>query len=198
MNQLEQRIMDISRRHRLSHLGSCFTALPIIAGIYEKMQPTDRFVLSNGHAALALYVVLEHHGKADAEELVTRHGIHPERDIDCGIFVSTGSLGMGLPIAVGMAYANRGADVYCLISDGECAEGSIWEALQFIDDHQLINLKVHVNMNGVAAYKAVNIPSLTRRLTTFLPTITIHYTNVHDVVQFDSDLQAHYKPANQL
>jgi hypothetical protein len=53
-------------------------------------------------------------------------------------------------------------------------------------------------MNGVAAYKAVNIPSLTRRLTTFLPTVMIHYTNVHDVVQFDSDLQAHYKPANQL
>ena len=60
LDKLNQRIFDISLSHKLSHLGSCFTALPIIYEIFESKKPEDKFILSSGHAGLAYYVVLEH------------------------------------------------------------------------------------------------------------------------------------------
>jgi transketolase len=192
INKLNQRILDISKKHNLSHLGSCFTALPIIYDIYSKKQLNDKFILSNGHAGLALYVVLEHFHNVDAEYLLTKHGIHPERDIENFIDVSTGSLGLGITIAAGIAISNPNINVYCLISDGECAEGSIWEALRFIDDENLSNIEIHANLNGWAAYKEVNTEKLTNKLKTFLPNINIHYTDVNEVIKFETPLAAHY------
>lgn len=189
--------MEISIKHRLSHLGSCFTALPILIEIFTRMRKTDKFVLSNGHAGLAYYVVLEHFRGVNAEELLETYGIHPERDLRLGVDVSTGSLGMGLPIAVGMAYANKHIDVYCLISDGECAEGSIWEALQFVSDTKLSNIHIYANLNNVAAYRSVDAHALSQRLLTFYEKINIRFTNVHDVVVFPTDISAHYFTANE-
>jgi transketolase len=192
INKLNKRILEISINHKLSHLGSCFTALPIIYEIYSKKKPEDKFVLSSGHAGLALYVVLEHFYNVNAEHLLETYGIHPERDLDQFIEVSTGSLGLGITIATGIALANRDINVYCLISDGECAEGSIWEALRFIDDENLSNIEVHANINGWAAYKQVDVEKLTNRLKAFLPSINIHYTDVNEVIKFETPLAAHY------
>ena len=192
IDKLNKRILEISVKHNLSHLGSCFTALPIIYEIYNKKKPEDKFVLSSGHAGLALYVVLEHFYRVDAEYLLETHGIHPERDLENFIDVSTGSLGLGITIAAGIALANRNINVYCLISDGECAEGSIWEALRFIDDENLSNIEVHANVNGWAAYKQVDVKKLTNRLKSFLPNINIHYTDVNEVIKFEMPLAAHY------
>lgn len=192
IDKLNKRILEISVKHNLSHLGSCFTALPIIYEIYNKKKPEDKFVLSSGHAGLALYVVLEHFYKVDAEYLLETHGIHPERDLENFIDVSTGSLGLGITIAAGIALANRNINVYCLISDGECAEGSIWEALRFIDDENLSNIEVHANVNGWAAYKQVDVEKLINRLKSFLPNVNIHYTDVNEVIKFETPLAAHY------
>jgi len=120
----------------------------------------DIFVLSCGHAGLALYVVLEKYLKHDAEELFEKHGVHPNRDIENGIWCSTGSLGHGLGIAVGMALADRKRKVYCLLSDGEMMEGSVWEALRIAREQRLDNLKVYLNMNGYGAYKVIDRPEL--------------------------------------
>jgi transketolase len=196
INKLNKRILEISVKHNLSHLGSCFTALPIIYEIYNKKKPEDKFVLSSGHAGLALYVVLEHFYGVDAEHLLETHGIHPERDLENFIDVSTGSLGLGIIIATGIALANPNIKVYCVISDGESAEGSIWEALRFIDDENLSNIEVHANVNGWAAYKPVNSDKLTQRLKSFLPEINIHYTDVNEIIQFETSLAAHYVMAN--
>jgi len=196
LNKLNKRILEISIKHHLSHLGSCFTALPIIYEIYSKKNPTDKFVLSNGHAGLALYVVLEHFYGVDAEHLFETHGIHPERDLKNFIDVSTGSLGLGITIAAGMALANSNRKVYCVISDGESAEGSIWETLRFIDENQIKNIEIHVNINGWAAYKPVDSVKLTQRLKSFLPEINIHYTDVNEIIQFETPLAAHYTMAN--
>ena len=116
IDKLNKRILEISIKHKLSHLGSCFTTLPIIYEIYSKKRPEDKFVLSNGHAGLALYVVLEHFYNVDAEHLLETYGIHPERDIENFIDVSTGSLGLGITIATGMALANSNIKVYCIMN----------------------------------------------------------------------------------
>ncbi len=165
---LKRRIIDISYRHKLSHLGSCLTAVDIIDEIFSIKKPDEKFVLSSGHAGLALYCVIEkyHHLRLpldagdcqcmNAEKIFEHHGVHPDRCKKCGLDCSTGSLGQGLPIAVGMALADRSKNVYCLISDGECAEGSIWEALRIAQEQKLGNLKIYVNMNGWGAYKEIN------------------------------------------
>jgi transketolase len=197
INKLNERILEISIKHNLSHLGSCFTALPIIFEIYNKKKPKDKFILSSGHAGLALYVVLEHFYNVDAEHLLETYGIHPERDLDQFIEVSTGSLGLGITIAAGIALANPNINMYCLISDGECAEGSIWEALRFIDEENLSNIEVHANVNGWAAYKSVDTEKLTNRLKAFLPSINIHYTDVNEVIKFETPLAAHYTVINK-
>jgi transketolase len=196
IDKLNKRILEISIKHKLSHLGSCFTTLPIIYEIYSKKRSEDKFVLSNGHAGLALYVVLEHFYNVDAEHLLETYGIHPERDIENFIDVSTGSLGLGITIATGMALANSNIKVYCIISDGESAEGSVWEALRFIDENQIKNIEVHANINGWAAYKSVNTEKLTKQLKSFLPEIKIHNTDLNEVIQFETPLSAHYLTAN--
>lgn len=157
LTPLEQRILEISYKHKLSHIGSCLTAVKIIDEIYSKKKPDERFVLSCGHAGLALYVVLEKYNIANAEYLLDQCGVHPDRilggeAIDC----STGSLGQGLPIALGMALADRSKNVYCLVSDGECSEGSVYEALNIMNDEKINNLYVHLNYNQFGAYRTSN------------------------------------------
>jgi transketolase len=155
--QLEKRILDISYRHKLSHIGSCLTAVHIIDYIYKIMGPEDVFVLSSGHAGLALYVVLEKRRGLDAEKLFKKHGVHPTRDLDDLIYCSSGSLGHGFSIALGFATRRKSGWVYCLSSDGELAEGSISEAAHFIGENKKhLRLSWYVNNNGYAAYRKTN------------------------------------------
>ena len=171
--RLAQRIIDISYEERLSHLSSCLSALPIIEEIYNKKEDDEVFILSNGHAGLALYVMLEELYGIDPVMLLHKHGIHPNRDLENRLHCSTGSLGSGLPIAIGHALANPEKKVYCMISDGEAAEGSIWESLRFINDSNVDNIEVYVNVNGLSAYDEVDVDYLVSRLCVFLPTINI-------------------------
>jgi transketolase len=156
MNDLEKRILEISFKYKLSHLGSCLTAVDIIDEIYSKKKPDEPFILSCGHAGLALYVVIEKYEGVNAEEIFKHHGVHPDKCDKCHIYCSTGSLGQGLPIALGMALADRNKNVYCLISDGECAEGSIAEALRIKKEYGVDNLKVYCNYNGWGAYRKID------------------------------------------
>jgi len=187
--KLKDRILDISYRHKLSHIGSCLTAVNIIDAVYTVKNEDEKFVLSAGHSALALYVVLEKHFGVDPEFLVAYSGVHPDRlntmtksgsVIDC----STGSLGQGLPIAVGMALADRNKRVYCLISDGECSEGSIWEALSLADEKRLKNLSIIINVNGLSAYKKVEGSDLYERFKAFGLAVDIVGDRTKKIQQF--------------
>jgi transketolase len=189
--ETKKRIVQIAYDNRLSHLGSYFSCLPVVDEIYSKKNKDDIFILSCGHAALALYVVLEKYEDADASKLFKKHGGHPHRNVEDGIHCSTGSLGMGLPFAVGKALANKNREVHCLISDGECAEGSIWESLKFIYENNLKNIQVYVSVNGYSAYDAVDSDYLDKRLQSFLPDINIRYTKVNEF-SFLKGLNAHY------
>lgn len=164
---LVRRIIEISYKHRLGHLGSCFSSLDILDCMYSIRNFDEAVVLSNGHAGVALYVVLEKYGFANAEDLFIKHGVHPNRDLANGIYVSSGSLGQGLPIAVGMALSDKSKNVYCVVSDGECAEGSIWEALRIASEQKLNNLKIAVNANGYSGYDEIDIKSLPLKFKSF-------------------------------
>jgi len=188
---MQKRIVELTHKHKLGHLGSCLTALPILDHIYKTKKDTDIVVLSSGHAGLALYTVLEEYEGCDADELVEKHGVHPNRDLENGIFVSTGSLGSGILVAVGYALANRTRDVHVLISDGECAEGSVWEALAFAYKADLKNLKVHANVNGYSAYDPVNRWYLWIRLKAFFWRTHVWFTTTPPIA-FLEGLKAHY------
>lgn len=191
MVELKKRIVEIAYKHKLGHLGSYFSALEIIDSIYKKMNKDDIFILSSGHAALALYVCLEKYRGQNAEELFLKHGGHPHWDEEAGIHCSTGSLGLGITIALGRAIANKNRKVHVLISDGESAEGSVWEALKTIVEQNIKNIEIHVNINGYAAYREVDIDYLSNRLKAFLPNINLYYTTVEHF-PFLKELNAHY------
>ncbi len=178
MSPLEKRVLEISYHKHLTHIGSALTALPIIKEIYKTKRPDEKFVLSSGHAGLGLYVVLESRGGRNAEEIFEHHGVHPDECRECGLDCSTGSLGHGLSIAAGMALADRSKRVFCLVSDGECMEGSTWEALRIIEEQKLDNLHIHFNFNGFGGYKRINTYDLYARLSSFRVNKKVHFTSI--------------------
>lgn len=143
LTALKKRILDLSKKHGLSHVGSNLSAVDILDEVY----PLGEVVLSAGHAGLALFVVQEKYEKADAEKLLLKHGIHAPM---------FGSLGHGLPIAVGKALADRKKQIYCVTSDGEMMEGSMWEALRIAGQLKLKNLHILVNANGYGGLKTIS------------------------------------------
>lgn len=163
MKDLQKRILQISYEQGLSHIGSCLTIVDIIDSIYGMKKKDEKFVLSCGHAHLAHLVVRE---KYEGYKIGKIHDIHCNTKDGCD--VPTGSLGSGLPIAVGMALADRTKAVYCVISDGECFEGSIWESINIAAELQLKNLIIAVNANGLSAYKEVDRDRLLNKLNSFV------------------------------
>lgn len=187
---LRKRILEISHASHVSHLGSCFTAIDSIDVIYDIKKKHEKFVLSNGHAGIAWYAVLEKHGYI-TEDDIKKLNIHPDRNPLFDIHVSTGSLGQGLPIAVGLAIANKDENVYCMLSDGECTEGSIWEALVVAKEQKLTNLKIIINANGWSAYNEVDLKYLMQRIKAF----GFHVKKVdgHNKYMIKKQLQSHIK-----
>ncbi|MGO0862445.1 transketolase, partial [Clostridioides difficile] len=124
-----------------------------------KMDDRDRFVLSKGHAAPALYATLAEKGFFPEEELLTLRKFgsklqgHPDMKKVAGIDMSTGSLGQGLSAANGMALAgkldNKDYTVYTILGDGEIQEGQIWEAAMTASHYKLDNLIAFVDLNGL-------------------------------------------------
>ncbi len=143
-----RRMVEIDYLHKHRHLPGSLSALPIIIKIFENMGEDDVFILSKGHSCAALYAVLEAVGKHPYCSLV-----HPEKDWENGVTITSGSLGHGLPIAVGLAYGRKLAGqtgiVHVLMGDGECQEGTTWEALHMARRLNLYrDLVVHLDDNG--------------------------------------------------
>lgn len=155
ISDLAKRCVELSFRHKLTHVSSVLNTVDLIAEIYGLREPNvDPFILGNGHAALALYVVLESLGKCDAEKMIEKHGVHPSRDMGDGIWCSSGSLGQAETIAVGMALADPNRKVWLVTSDGSCMEGSVYEAFR-IAGRYTANLKIYIVFNGTGAYGTI-------------------------------------------
>ncbi|MCR4329761.1 MAG: thiamine pyrophosphate-dependent enzyme [Candidatus Roizmanbacteria bacterium] len=184
--KLRARIIEVSHMWHSSHLGSCLTAIDALWVLYSIKKPDEPFVLSNGHAGVAQYVVLESLGilpTAVLEKLF----VHPDRCNKYGINVSTGSLGQGLPIAIGMALADKNKQVYCMISDGECSEGSIWESFRIIRERKMTNLTIILNANGWGAYQEIELTKLYAQIAGFgLKTV---HVNGHDLSNLTQEIQ---------
>jgi transketolase len=168
-NKLRFQIVTMTARAKSSHVGGGLSTADILAVLYGDIlrvdpdQPTwparDRFVLSKGHACAGLYAALAERGfltQADLETFYTDGGRlagHATHTGVPGVECSTGSLGHGLPIACGMALAAQAEPhqfrVFALLSDGECDEGSVWEAALFAGHHRLDNLTVIVDYNRI-------------------------------------------------
>ena len=191
LTPLQRRVVELAYSHRRTHLSSALTAVGLIADIYAERAERDPFILSCGHAFLALAVVLEAHYGLTAPDLLARHGVHPRRSEADHIWYTTGSLGCGITAACGFAHADRTRRVDCLISDGECAEPDVFGALDFARDHALHNLRVHVNLNGWSAYRSTTDLGLAERLRAFWPPVIIHYTS-HALHPALTGLAGHY------
>jgi len=159
-----------------SHIGSCFSIVDILAVLYSKilvhspqnpkMASRDRFILSKGHAGAAMYAVLAESGYSPLDKLKTHYqdgsdlSGHVSHHNVPGVEVSTGSLGHGLSIAAGMSYATKlhgdSQRVFALLSDGECDEGSTWEAIMFSAHHKLDNLVAIVDYNKIQSLGTVS------------------------------------------
>ena len=163
LNRARGRLVEMHYRARVGHLGgnlSCIDAMMLV--YHEWMGPQDRFVLSKGHSAGALYVTLWSLGRLTDDDLARFHqddtllaGHPPAKGIP-DILFATGSLGHGLSLATGLALAAKlqGIDrrVFCLTSDGEWQEGSTLEALIFAVHRGLDNLTILVDHNGLQGF----------------------------------------------
>jgi transketolase len=191
---LRKRILDISKRKGLTHVGSCISCLPILIEIYEKKNVEDKVILCNAHAHLAHLVVREHEGLLDfkkigtIEEHIDKFGIHCDREAGCD--ATGGSLGHGIGIGIGMALVDRSRDVYVIVSDGSMQEGSNFEALRIKTDLELNNLHIYCNFNGFSAVAPVDLADLTTRMIAFDPTIKTFLTENGEGFE---GIEGHYK-----
>lgn len=144
--QVRRDTITLSKQHGGYHFGGSFSAVEILIALYDTiLTPKDKFILSKGHSCWPLYVILREKGYNPVIEG------HPKRDSHNGIHSTTGSLGHGLPTAIGIAMAkkitNKPGKVYVLMGDGECQEGTTWESMLIAVHHQLDNLIVIVDWN---------------------------------------------------
>ncbi|MEO1996793.1 MAG: transketolase [Planctomycetaceae bacterium] len=205
--------LHMTSRGGSSHIGSALSIADILAVLYggvlqvDPQRPDDpardRFVLSKGHAGAAVYAALAESGFFPVEKLQTHYqdgsdlsGHISHKGIP-GVEVSTGSLGHGLPIATGMAYAGQldggSHSIYVLLSDGECDEGSNWEAILFAAHHGLDNLVAIVDYNKIQSLAPV---SETLALEPFTDKWTSFGWNVREVDGHDHEqLQTAFEQA---
>jgi len=170
--EIRKKVLKMMFDSQTAHLGGCLSCVDILNVLYFKIlkidpqdplaEDRDRFLLSKGHGAAALYAALAQRGFF-SEEILNGYCQdggklpgHSTRGCVPGVEVSTGSLGHGLPMGAGMAIAakNGGKNyrIFVLMSDGECEEGSVWEAALFAAHHKLDNLVVIVDRNRWQAF----------------------------------------------
>ncbi|MGM0366930.1 MAG: transketolase [Actinomycetota bacterium] len=167
-NLARQKIIKVTTEVEGGHLAGSLSCTDILVALYFKAlrhkpdnpvwEERDRFILSKGHAAPAFYVVLAMSGYLAEEELFSLRKInsrlqgHPDCKKLPGIEISTGSLGQGFSAAVGMAlgykYDGKEGQIYCLLGDGECDEGQVWEAAMFASSYGLNNITAIIDRNG--------------------------------------------------
>jgi transketolase len=199
-NRIRKIILEQSKRANVGHIGSALSIVDIVVALYAHVfhfsDPTDperdRFILSKGHAVLALYAIFFTKDWITETELNTYCGdnsllgSHPEHTLR-GIDFSTGSLGMGLSFGAGAALAARlqtsTRRVFVLVSDAECNEGSIWESIMFAAHHRLGNLIAIVDLNGQQALgytdHVLSLSPLAERWRAF--NWDVHEVNGHDI-----------------
>ena len=168
--KLRQKTFDAFIEKGEAHLGGSFSMIEILLTIYEKiLKKEDKFILSKAHASFPLCILLREKG------FNTKIKTHLEIDQKNGINCTTGSLGHGLPISTGMAFARKKLKkkgrIFVLISDGECQEGTTWESLLIASKHKLDNLVIIIDYNKLQALSkledALPLDNLAKKIKAF-------------------------------
>lgn len=198
----KHKLLQMHFESRVGHIGGNLSALDILLCLYhDVMNEDDQFVLSKGHAAGALYVVLWTLNKLSDDDLRQFHqdgtllSGHPAPSGVPGIIFATGSLGHGFGLASGLAHSNliqmRSRRVFCLTSDGEWNEGSSWEALIYSAHRGFSNLVLIVDENGLQGFgktrEVANIEPISERFRSF--GVTVLEVDGHDSNQLQKALQ---------
>jgi transketolase len=197
------------------HMGSAMSLVEILRILYDefikfdpkkpKNENRDRLILSKGHGCLALYAILADKKfiKSTDLDIASRFesilGGHPESLKVPGVEVSTGALGHGFPVGVGMAVAaklkKQNHNIYVVIGDGESDEGSIWEAALSASKYKLNNLKVMLDYNKIQSYdfvdKVLNLEPLKKKWESF--GFEVSEVNGHDVKNLRANLKDYLK-----
>lgn len=202
-SKLKARIATSAAAAKEGHVPSALSILDIVWVLYNQVMKfsenpweSDRFVLSKGHASLAIYVILEEAGLIPSSYLDefcqydAALGGHPDCNKVPSIEASTGSLGHGMPMALGMALASKikkkGNKIFCLVGDGECNEGTVWETALLAGHHALSNFVCIVDYNH-STDRALNMGDIGSKFTSFgWTTLTI---NGHDHVAIREALE---------
>lgn len=188
VREYRRKILDMALEIKKGHIASAMSVADIMFVLYQDiMTNDDKFILSKGHGCLALYVMLRDKG------LNPKLLEHPDIDVKNGIECTTGSLGHGLPVAVGMAFAKKlkkeKGNIYVIISDGEMQEGVIWESLLLASHHKLDNLTVIVDYNKLQALGFIedilSLDNLANKITAFNCTC-IEVFDGHDIDKLKS------------
>ena len=177
MNKSILRILKLAQKGKEGHVPSSLSILDIIETLYKNFitkNKFDKFVLSKGHGSLALYVVLEKYKITKNLDTFcsfkSNFGGHPDKNKIRGVESSTGSLGHGFPFASGIALAkkikNQKGKVFCLIGDGECNEGTIWETCMIASHHKLDNLICIIDKNK-STDRALIVDDLKKKFSAF-------------------------------
>ncbi|MCU7834963.1 MAG: transketolase [gamma proteobacterium symbiont of Taylorina sp.] len=165
--QIRGQLVETSHKCHVPHLGGCLSCVDILVALYWQIlkidpeepnkQGSDKFILSKGHAAHALFTTLAYKGFFDRQLLDNYGGLdnplgeHPLPNCVSGVEIATGSLGHGLSFALGMALAaklkQQSQKFFVLMGDGEINEGSVWEAALFAPMHQLDNVIAIIDYN---------------------------------------------------
>jgi transketolase len=186
LKHLRSNILRAATISKEGHVPSALSILDLLFVVYDEFIPNEvssvstnlenRFILSKGHASLALYAVLNHFGRISEEEFYTfaqfesNLGGHPDRNKISGVESSAGSLGHGLPQGIGLAMALRikksPGHVYVLIGDGEANEGTIWESALLASHHKLENLTCIID-NNHSSQRALQLGNLSDKFDAF-------------------------------
>jgi transketolase len=204
--KIRRDILSCSRASGHGHIPTSFSVVEMIYAAYDGMKhdpkrpdwnERDIFVLSKGHAALGYYCTMANAGYFPVEDVnafgafMSTYGCHPDRRKVPGVEVSTGSLGHGIGVAVGMALAFKieGSPrrVYTLIGDGEANEGSVWEAIMIAVNLKLTNLTILVDFNN-SQIRSLQIRNHAERLRAF--GCEVFDVNGHDVDQLKKAMHA--------
>ncbi len=176
IKDIRSSIVKMVHNAKVSHIGAAFSMIEILYLLYFKVMNVnpskpndplrDKFVLSKGHGSAGLYATLAHRGFFPQEYLMQycvndgKLPGHLDKDAVPGVEASAGSLGHGFPLALGMALAAQkdasGAKVYCIIGDGECNEGSIWETAMLAPSLKLENFTVIIDFNKIQSFGSTN------------------------------------------
>lgn len=157
IKNIRKHIVEAAFHAKHGHMPSALSIVEIICALDQVMKEEDEFVLSKGHGCLAYYSYLVCKDVLKIEDVKafgkkgSKLGGHPDRNKIDKVYVSTGSLGQGFPMAVGASLARKiqkkDGKFYCIVGDGECNEGSIWEALMVASNHKLDNIVCIIDNN---------------------------------------------------